>query len=98
MAVTKKRPFERWVARSLRRRHQRQANERRRFDRERFLRDWAEWLLMPVTRRALVPMSALMVVAAAGGWWFGSQQFCRQQIVQPGIDLSAPPAPSLPLP
>lgn len=92
MAVTKKRAFERWVARSLRRRQQQQVSERRRFDRERLLRDWGEWLLLPVTRQALVPISALMVVAAAAGWWFGAQQFCRQQIVQPGIEAPAPAA------
>ncbi|MEY2748821.1 MAG: hypothetical protein RLZZ168_837, partial [Cyanobacteriota bacterium] len=40
MAVTKKRPFERWVGKALRRRLQQEVNERRRFDRERLLRDW----------------------------------------------------------
>ena len=99
MAVTKKRAFERWVERSLRRRQQQQASERRRFDRERLLLDWAEWLLLPVTRQALVPFSALMVLAFAFGWWQGSQQFCRQQIVQPGVAPSlAVPATGLPRP
>jgi hypothetical protein len=86
MAVTKKRSFERWVAKSLKRRQQQLDNERRRFDRERVLRDWGEWLILPVTRQALLPMSALLVLAGVGGWWLGSQQFCRQQIVQPGIE------------
>ena len=92
MAVTKKRAFERWVSRSLKRRQQQVESERRRFDRERLLRDWGEWLLLPVTRQALVPVSALVVVAAAAGWWFGAQQFCRQQIVQPGLEAPAAPA------
>jgi len=61
-------------------------SERRRFDRERLLRDWGEWLLLPVTRQALLPLSALLVLAVGAGWWLGSQQFCRQQIVQPGVD------------
>ena len=88
MAVTKKRPFERWVGKALRRRLQQEVNERRRFDRERLLRDWGEWLLLPVTRQALLPLSALLVLAVGGGWWWGSQQFCRQQIVQPGIEAA----------
>ncbi|MBU6354911.1 MAG: hypothetical protein KGQ81_08115 [Cyanobacteria bacterium REEB498] len=88
MAVTKKRPFERWVGKALRRRLQQEVNERRRFDRERLLRDWGEWLLLPVTRQALLPLSALMVLAVGAGWWWGSQQFCRQQIVQPGIEAA----------
>ena len=86
MAVTKKRAFERWVAKALKRRQQQLESERRRFDRERFLRDWGEWLLLPVTRQALLPVSAALVLAAAAGWWLGAQQFCRQQIVQPGIE------------
>jgi hypothetical protein len=89
MAVTKKRAFERWVGRSLRRRQQQIASERRRFDRERLLRDWGEWLLLPVTRQAVVPLSALMVIAVGAGWWLGAQQFCRQQIVQPGVPAPA---------
>lgn len=89
MAVTKKRAFERWVAKALKRRQQQEVSERRRFDRERLLRDWSEWLLLPVTRQALLPASALLVLAVGGGWWLGSQQFCRQQIVQPPVQ-SAP--------
>jgi len=98
MAVTKKRAFERWVSKSLKRRQQQQDSERRRFDRERWLRDWSEWLLLPVTRQALVPLSALLVVAASAGWWVGAQQFCRQQIVQPAVSgaAAAPAAPALP--
>lgn len=85
MAVTKKRAFERWVAKALKRRLQQEVSERRRFDRERLLRDWSEWMLLPVTRQALLPFSALLVLAVGGGWWWGSQQFCRQQIVQPPV-------------
>ena len=89
MAVTKKKAFERWVSKSLKRRFQQEASERRRFDRERLVRDWSEWMVLPVTRQALLPLSALMVIAVGAGWWLGSQQFCRQQIVQPAISRSA---------
>jgi hypothetical protein len=89
MAVTKKRAFERWVAKALKRRLQQEVSERRRFDRERLLRDWSEWMLLPVTRQALLPFSALLVLAVGGGWWWGSQQFCRQQIVQPPVQTSS---------
>lgn len=89
MAVTKKMAFERWVAKSLRRRQQLEVKERRRFDRERFLRGWAEWLQLDVSRQALLPLMALLVLAVAGGWWLGSQQPCRQVILQPGVPRSA---------
>jgi hypothetical protein len=90
MAVTKKKAFERWVSRALRRREQEQLRERRRYDRERLLRGWMEWLSLDVTRQALLPLSALLVLAVAGGWWLGSQTFCRQVILDPGIQRSRP--------
>ena len=89
MAVTKKRAFERWVSKALKRRLQQEVSERRRFDRERLLRDWSEWMLLPVTRQALLPFSALLVLAVGAGWWWGSQQFCQQQIVQPAVDAGS---------
>ena len=85
MAVTKKRAFERWVGRSLRRREQAEAKQRRRFDRERLLRSWLEWASLDVTRQALLPLAALLVLAVGAGWWWGSQQNCRQVIVNPGL-------------
>ncbi|MCP9890190.1 hypothetical protein KBY57_03820 [Cyanobium sp. Aljojuca 7D2] len=90
MAVTKKKSFERWVARSLRRRQQEEDKARRRFDRERTLRAWSEWLALDVTRQALVPLASLLVIAVGAGWWWGSQQNCRQVIVDPGIQRPAP--------
>ncbi len=90
MAVTKKRAFERWVERALQRRRQQELKERRRFDRERTLRYWGEWLSLEATRQALVPLTALLVLTTAGGWWLGSQSSCRQQIVEPGIQRPVP--------
>ena len=90
MAVTKKKSFERWVTRSLRRRQQEEEKARRRFDRERTLRAWGEWLALDVTRQALVPLASLLVIAVAAGWWWGSQQNCRQVIVDPGIQRLPP--------
>jgi len=46
-------------------------------------------MVLPVTRQALLPFTALLVVAVGGGWWWGSQQFCRQQIVQPPVETGA---------
>jgi len=90
MAVTKKKSFERWVARSLRRRQQEEDKARRRFDRERTLRAWSEWLALDVTRQALLPLASLLVIAVGAGWWWGSQQNCRQGSLDPGIQRPAP--------
>jgi hypothetical protein len=94
MAVTKKRAFEHWVARSLRRREQEEARERRRFDRDRSLRAWQEWIGLEVTRQALLPMAAVVVLAVAAGWLWGSQQACRGSLdSQPAPAAALRPTP-----
>jgi hypothetical protein len=90
MAVTKKKAFERWVARALDRRGKESLRERRRFDRDRLLRGWMEWLSLEGTRQAALPFSVLLVLAVAGGWWLGSTRFCGQVIVAPGVQRPAP--------
>ncbi|KEF41019.1 MAG: membrane protein [Cyanobium sp. CACIAM 14] len=90
MAVTKKKAFERWVARALERREKESLRERRRFDRERLLRGWMEWLFLDGTRQALLPFSFLLVLAVGAGWWLGSTRFCAQVIVSPGVQRPAP--------
>jgi len=85
MAVTKKRAFERWVDRSLKRRQQEELRNRRRFDRERSLRSWGEWLGLEVTRQALLPLAALLVLAVGAGWWLGSRQVSRPVVVAPAV-------------
>ena len=71
MAITKKRSFERWVEKSFRRRAKQETRERRRFDRDRFWRSWAEWLALEATHHALAPAVALLVLTGVGGWWLG---------------------------
>ena len=89
MAVTKKKAFERWVERALRRREQQEARERRRFDRDRLFRDWMEWFGLPATRRALLPLSLLLVLTAVAGWWLGSQRPCASLLLDPGVQRPA---------
>jgi hypothetical protein len=90
MAVTKKRPFERWVERALQRRQKLSLRERRRFDRDRFLRGWGEWLALDTTRQALLPFSLALVLAGSTGWWLGSQNFCRKILVAPAVQQPSP--------
>ena len=71
MAVTKKRAFERWVEKSFRRRWKEESEERRRFERERFLRNLSEWCRHETTQQALVPVMAAIFLAGFAGWSFG---------------------------
>ena len=62
-----------------------QLAEKRRFSRDRWLREWQEWSLDPVTRKALLPISGLLLLGGLTGWFMGTQQFCRPLILQPGV-------------
>ena len=74
MTITKKKAFERWVDKVLRRRMRDEQRDHRRFERSRFVRAWREWLELETTHRALVPMAVLMVLSAVGGWSLGVGQ------------------------
>ncbi len=71
MAVTKKRAFERWVAKSFRKRWNLEVQEKQRFARERFFREWKEWFANETTQKALIPFVTLVSLAIFGGWSLG---------------------------
>ena len=68
MTITKKRAFERWVDKAIRRRQRDESREHRRFERSRFWRAWREWILLDTTQKALVPVVMLMVLSGVMGW------------------------------
>ena len=71
MAVTKKLSFERWVEKSFRRRWDQETRERKRYQRERFLRSLREWLSHEMTQQAVVPFVAVVFLAGFTGWSIG---------------------------
>ena len=74
MTITKKRAFERWVDKAIRRRQRDENRESRRFERSRVWREWREWIAMDTTQKALVPLVMLMVLCGVAGWSFGAAQ------------------------
>ncbi len=83
MAVTKKRSFERWVEKVFRRRLKEELKDRRRFVRERFLRNWKEWLSLETTHHALAPVAAIVVLSGFGGWSLGVSNFACPSFLVP---------------
>ena len=71
MAVTKKAAFERWVAKSFKRRFQEESREKQRFARERMWRSWKEWLTLETTQKAVGPLVALIILSGFTGWSIG---------------------------
>ena len=81
MTITKKRAFERWVDKAIRRRQRDEYRETRRFERSRVWREWREWIAMDTTQKALVPLVMLMVL---GGVAIGPSQ--RTPVCPEGSD------------
>ena len=74
MTITKKRAFERWVDKALKRRSRDESREHRRFERSRFWRAWWEWIRMDTTQKAVVPIVMLMVLSGVLGWSLAARQ------------------------
>ena len=83
MAITKKIPFERWVKKSFDKKARAEKNEKRKFQRDRFMRSWKEWLSLENTHQALLPMIVVIFIAAFVGWSSGiSKNSCNPYFEQ----------------
>ncbi len=71
MAVTKKRAFEKWVEKSFKRRLKKEIQEKKRLERENFLREWREWFTQETTHKAFVPLVAICFLSLFAGWSLG---------------------------
>ena len=71
MSITKKLSFERWVEKSFRRRWNQESRDRKRFERERFLRSLGEWLGHETTQKAVVPFMTVVFLSGFTGWSLG---------------------------
>ena len=78
MAITKKLPFEKWVKNSFAKKERAEKNEKRKFQRDRFLRSWKEWLSLDNTQHALLPIIVVIFISAFVGWSSGvSKNSCN---------------------
>ena len=78
MTITKKKPFENWVKKSFAKKARILENEKRKFQRERFISSWREWFSLENTQRAILPVIVAMFVASFIGWSLGiSKNSCN---------------------
>ena len=88
MAITKKLPFERWVKKSFARKARTLEKEKRKFQRDRFISSWKEWLSLENTQQALFPVIVIISVSAFIGWSSGvSKNSCNPYFEQ-NVDQS----------
>ena len=83
MAITKKLGFEKWVKKSFAKKTRDELNEKRKFQRDIFLRSWKEWFSLDNSRQALLFTIVLIFVASFVGWSFGvSKNSCNPYFEQ----------------
>ena len=83
MSITKKLPFEKWVKKSFAKKAREEENEKRKFQRDRFIRSWKEWLSLENTHQALLPIIVVIFISAFVGWSLGiSKNSCNPYFEQ----------------
>ena len=83
MAVTKKLPFEKWVTKSFAKKAKALENEKRKFQRERFIRSWREWMSLENTHQAILPIIIIVFTSSFIGWSLGiSKNSCNPYFEQ----------------
>ena len=83
MAITKKLAFEKWVKKSFAKKARAEENEKRKYQRDRFIRSWKEWLSLENTQQALLPIIVIIFVSAFIGWSSGvSKNSCNPYFEQ----------------
>ena len=83
MAITKKVPFEKWVTKSFAKKARVLENEKRKFQRERFIRSWKEWIFLENTQQAILPIIVIIFNSSFIGWSLGiSKNSCNPYFEQ----------------
>ena len=83
MAITKKLAFEKWVKKSFAKKARAEENEKRKYQRDRFIRSWREWLSLENTQQAILPIIVIVFISAFIGWSSGvSKNSCNPYFEQ----------------
>ena len=88
MAITKKLAFEKWVKKSFAKKVRAEESEKRKFQRDRFIRSWKEWLSLKNTQQALLPIIIVIFIAAFFGWFSGVSKNSCNPYFEENLDQS----------
>tara|TARA_Y100000589_G_C27110369_1_gene611944 strand:- start:493 stop:1101 length:609 start_codon:yes stop_codon:yes gene_type:complete len=78
MTRAKKNSFEKWVKNSFAKKAKITLREKRKFQRDMFIRNWHEWFSLDTTHTALLPIVLMIFLSAFIGWSAGiSRNSCN---------------------
>ena len=83
MAIIKKISFEKWVKKTFAKKARLLKNEKRKFQRERFISSWREWFSIENTQQAILPLIVTIFISSFIGWSLGiSKNSCNPYFEQ----------------
>ncbi len=88
MAITKKLPFEKWVKKVFSKKARALEQEKRKFQRDRFFRNWKEWLSLENTQQAILPMIVIIFISSFIGWSLGISKNSCNPYFEENLDQS----------
>ena len=78
LSSAKKDSFEKWVKNAFAKKAKIKIREKRKFQRDRFIRNWHEWLSLDTTHKAILPIVVIVFLSAFIGWSAGiSRNSCN---------------------
>ena len=88
MLIQKKLSFEKWVKKSFAKKARIQMNEKRKFQRNKLIRSWKEWLSLENTQKAFLPIIVVIFISSFAGWSFGISKNSCNPYFEENLDQS----------
>ena len=88
MLIQKKIAFEKWVKKSFAKKVRIEMNEKRKFQRNKLIRSWKEWLSLENTQQAFLPIILVVFISSFVGWSFGISKNSCNPYFEENLDQS----------
>ena len=84
----KKISFEKWVKKSFAKKARIELNEQRKFERNKLISSWKEWLSLENTQQAFLPIIVVIFISSFVGWSFGISRNSCNPYFEDNLDQS----------
>ena len=88
LLIQKKISFEKWVKKSFAKKARIELNEQRKFQRNKLIRSWKEWISLENTQQAFLPIIVVILISSFVGWSFGISKNSCNPYFEDNLDQS----------